>query len=545
MREPASGSSRAAAPAFPGLTWRLWQVLLPTGTLARQRVVRPQPGTPENHPSEQTSLLGGIAARLQERFRALLQSHGQRLAAIVESSDDAIISVDLEGTVATWNGGAERLLGYTAEEVVGEPVANLIPSDRVGEENKILERIRRGERIDHYRTFRRRKNGSLVSVSLSVSPIRDGNGAVIGASKIARDMTEQDRTRGLLERRMEEQAALYEFTDRLFRAQTLDDIYEAGLDAIMRALECDRASILMFDGAGVMKFVAARGLSESYRAAVEGHSPWTRETKDAQPIVIADIEAAELEPALKATIKAEGIAALAFIPLTARGALAGKFMAYYRRPHEFTDKGIALAVVIARQLGFSVERLRADEARELVVAETQHRIKNTLATVQAIAGQTLRQASPEELRGFLDRLQALGEAQDLLTRENWEQAPLRDVIARSLKPFGERFTLEGPGVSLPARTSLMLTMCLHELATNAAKYGALSNGTGRVSLAWERVGGGKVRLHWRESGGPAVMAPSRKGFGSRLVEQSFGAEVEAPIRFEPGGVECVLETALA
>jgi len=506
--------------------------------------VKPQPETSENHPPERTRLLGGIAARLQEKFRALRQSHAQRLAAIVESSDDAIISVDLEGTIATWNEGAERLLGYTAEEVVGQVVVMLIPADREGEEDQILERIRRGERMAHYRTLRRRKDGSLVPVSLSVSPIQDNNGSIIGASKIARDMTDQDRTRRALEQRMEEQAALYEFTDRLFRAQGVADIYEAGLDAIIRALGCDRASILMFDAAGVMKFVAARGLSEGYKAAVEGHSPWNRETRDAEAIVMADVAAAEVDPALKATIRQEGIAALAFIPLTAKGTLAGKFMAYYRRPHEFTANDIELAVTIARQLGFSIERLRADEAKELVAAETQHRIKNTLATVQAMAAQTLRSVPAEDLRGFLGRLMALAEAQELLTREHWEQAPLREIIARALKPFGERIVLDGPGMSLPAQTSLRLTMCLHELATNAAKYGALSNSTGKVIVAWELVDASKVRIHWRESGGPVVAEPTRKGFGSRLLEQSFGGQGQAKIRFAPKGVECLLEITI-
>ena len=240
-----------------------------------------------------------------------------------------------------------------------------------------------------------------MSRSLSVSPIQDNNGSIIGASKIARDMTDQDRTRRALEQRMEEQAALYEFTDRLFRVQGVADIYEAGLDAIIRALGCDRASILMFDAAGVMKFVAARGLSEGYKAAVEGHSPWNRETRDAEAIVMADVAAAEVDPALKATIRQEGIAALAFIPLTAKGTLAGKFMAYYRRPHEFTANDIELAVTIARQLGFSIERLRADEAKELVAAETQHRIKNTLATVQAMAAQTLRSVRRRICAAFL------------------------------------------------------------------------------------------------------------------------------------------------
>jgi PAS domain S-box-containing protein len=509
--------------------------------------VKSPAGTPRNQLPERTSLLGGLAVRLQEGLGLLRQSHAHRLAAIIESSDDAIVSLDLDGVIATWNGGAERLLGYAASEVIGKPVAMLIPPDREGEERQILCRIRRGERIAHYRTIRRRKDGSLVPVSLTVSPVGDGSGAIIGASKIARDMSEQDRTLHSLSQRMAEQAALYEFTDRLFRAQGLAEIHEAALDAIILALGCDRASILMFDEAGVMKFVAARGLSEGYRVAVEGHSPWTRETKNPEPIATPDIDAADFDTALKATIKAEGVAALAFIPLTARGELVGKFMTYYKAPHDFTESDIAVAVTIARQLGFSIERFRAEQARELLLAETQHRIKNTLATVQAIASQTLRKSSANELDAFKARLRALGEAHDLLTREHWEQAPLREVIARALQPFGERFALEGPPAWLPARTSLTLIMCLHELATNAAKYGALSKEGGTVIVRWELVGNGgrpKARLAWRETGGPRVVAPARKGFGSRLLEHSFRSEGSAQIYFEPEGVRCVLEVAL-
>jgi PAS domain S-box-containing protein len=117
----------------------------------------------------------------------------QRLAAIVESSDDAILTKDLNGTIITWNSGAERLFGYTAEEAIGKPVAILIPSDRANEEPNILARIRAGERIEHYETIRRRKDGSLIEISLSVSPIRGRKGNIIGASKIARDITERRR----------------------------------------------------------------------------------------------------------------------------------------------------------------------------------------------------------------------------------------------------------------------------------------------------------------------------------------------------------------
>jgi PAS domain S-box-containing protein len=122
-----------------------------------------------------------------------------RLAAIVESSEDAIVSKDLEGTIQSWNRGAERIFGYTAEEVIGKHISILVVPERVDEIPKILERIRRGERVEHYETKRRAKNGSVLTVSLTVSPVRDASGAIIGASKIARDITERERHRQALE----------------------------------------------------------------------------------------------------------------------------------------------------------------------------------------------------------------------------------------------------------------------------------------------------------------------------------------------------------
>jgi PAS domain S-box-containing protein len=117
----------------------------------------------------------------------------QLLAAIVESSDDAIISKDLSGIIMSWNSGAQRIFGYGAEEVIGKPVTILIPPDRVDEEPDILARIRAGERIEHYETVRRRKDGTLVDISLSVSPVRNAQGVIVGASKIARDVTERKK----------------------------------------------------------------------------------------------------------------------------------------------------------------------------------------------------------------------------------------------------------------------------------------------------------------------------------------------------------------
>lgn len=316
------------------------------------------------------------------------QQDTHRLAAIVDSSDDAIISKDLNGVVTSWNRGAERLFGYTAGEAVGQPLVELvIPAERHSEEDEILARMRQGMRIEPYETVRQRKDGSRIDVQLTVSPVSDANGRVVGAAKIARDISERKRHEKALARHAREQSALYRFVDQLQRARSPEDIYEAALDAICRAFDCRRASVLRFDAGGVMRFVGWRGLSDHYRETTDGHSPWQAGARRAEPITIDDIDDADEPEALKAVIRREGIGALAFIPLFADGEVIGKFMVYHDAPHAFSESEIDLAVTIARQLGFSLERYEADAARRRVeeaLRQNQERLR--LATYTGKVG---------------------------------------------------------------------------------------------------------------------------------------------------------------
>jgi PAS domain S-box-containing protein len=184
----------------------------------------------------------------------------------------------------------------------------------------------------------------------------------------AADLLERVQAVESLAKQNEEQAALYQFTDSLYRARSPNDVYDSALEAIQRALRCERAAILLFDESGALRFIAWRGLSDEYRRAVEGHSPWTADAKDPEPVCIDDVENAKLDQSLKAVVRAEAIGALAFIPLMAHGRLVGKFMTYYGRPHVFTAAEIDLAVTIARQLGFAIESMEAVEARQRLAA---------------------------------------------------------------------------------------------------------------------------------------------------------------------------------
>ena len=298
------------------------------------------------------------------RFKALLanlQESEQQLrsvAAIVESSDDAIVSKNLDGVITSWNKGAERIFGYSAEEAIGQPITIVIPHDRQDEERTILTRIRRGERIDHFETIRQRKNGSLVVVSLSVSPVKNAEGKIVGAAKIARDITEQKQSQELI-------------------------------------------------------------------------------------------------------------------------------------------------ATLAR--------------------EAEHRSRNLLSTVRATV--LLSQSdSPDGLKKVIEgRIQALSNVHSLFAQTRWIGADLSTIAAQELAPYTAdsptRVRIDGPPVLLAPDAAQAVAVTLHELVTNAVKYGALSAVNGRVNLKWSHEPGGELHLLWKETDGPKAQEPTRKGFGSRVIEQ--------------------------
>ena len=531
-----------------------------------------------------------------------------------------------------------------------------------------------------FETVRAGRDGEPIEVELTVAPLRDRNGSIIGGATFCRDIRERKSVESTLARSIRELGTLFHLTERLQEAKSVEEIYSAALDAITEALECERASILQFDASSVMRFVAWRGLTDEYRRAVDGHSPWTPESPNPAPILVSDIRESNEPDGLKKTIEAENIRGLAFIPLVANGRVLGKFMTYYREPHRFSEREVGLASTIARQLSLSLdrriaedqlresesrfrlmsehapvmiwisdaegkclhlnrmlrhfwgvqeaeiadfdwsrtihpedaahvresvgaaiakraavelkgryrdaggryrvletvatprvsssgeflgmigvnvditERHEAERARELLVAELNHRVKNTLAIVQGIALQTFkRDSSPREARrAFEGRLIALARAHNLLTQTNWEDASLEDFASLILRAQGldtARVAIAGPPVSLPPKHAVSIALALHELSTNATKYGALSNDTGRVDLTWEGLDDQRrlLRLKWRETGGPVVKKPAHAGFGSFLLQRTLGQDLsgQVTVNFHSDGLICLVEAPLA
>jgi two-component sensor histidine kinase len=191
------------------------------------------------------------------------------------------------------------------------------------------------------------------------------------------------------------------------------------------------------------------------------------------------------------------------------------------------------------------QRRRVERHQNLLLDELNHRVKNTLATVQAMAMQTLKGVDAAPRDAFLARLFALSSQHDLLTLDNWEGASFEGVVRRALKPWRDddkaRFTAQGPAVHLDPKRALALGMGFHELATNAARYGAFSTPDGTVHISWTIDAAGEIlKLRWEERGGPPVVAPERRGFGLRLIEHGLGRELSGVVKldFAPGGLVC-------
>jgi two-component sensor histidine kinase len=200
------------------------------------------------------------------------------------------------------------------------------------------------------------------------------------------------------------------------------------------------------------------------------------------------------------------------------------------------------------------ERRRTEHRQRLLIRELHHRVKNTLATVQAVVGSTARSAGSEEFyRAFTGRIVSLANTHTLLTEAFWQTASLRELLEKELGPYmddaGERVLLDGPTVDLPSQIAVPLGMAVHELTTNAAKFGALSTVSGRVRIAWnvERGAEGRVlHLDWVEMGGPEVRPPQRRGFGSQLIERVLKVQLEAQVQadFAPAGLRLRLAAPL-
>ena len=321
-----------------------------------------------NGKSYRLSTLQDITERTQMENQ--LRASEEKYRRIVETANEGIWEIDKDTRTVFVNQRMADMLGYTPEEMMGRSSFEFVaPEDYPDGENRLqIAKSGKGARASEFRY--RHKSGSYLWTIISSTPKLDQDGNFMGAIAMFSDITERKQYEKSLIEFARHQSALYKLADQLHRTYTLQEMYDASLDAIRRALLCDRASILLFDGSGVMRFVAWDGLSEEYRQATDGHSPWKADEKNPVPIAIANIHNSDLSDSLKAVIAKEGIGSLAFIPILFQGRLIGKFMVYFNTPHIFSDSELDLSTTIARQLASVVDRKR----NEYALRESQQRL---------------------------------------------------------------------------------------------------------------------------------------------------------------------------
>ncbi|HJU62866.1 MAG TPA: PAS domain S-box protein [Candidatus Binatia bacterium] len=309
----------------------------------------------------------------------LAEQANARLIALVESSEDAIISKDLNGIVISWNQAAERIFGYTAEEVIGKSITLLIPPERYDEEPSILERIRRGERVEHYETVRQRKDGSLLDISLTVSPIRNAAGNIVGASTIAREITRRKQMEAALHASEEQLAAelramqdLHSLTTQLLGARDMATALYQVLDASIAMHRADFGNIQVYNPAiGALEIVAQRGFKQdfldSFRiVGINDESACARAMRQGKQVTIEDVENDPAYALYREIAAAAGYRAVQSTPLISRGGdLIGILSTHFRRRHRPTDRELRMLDLYARQAADVIERLRIeDELRQ-------------------------------------------------------------------------------------------------------------------------------------------------------------------------------------
>lgn len=465
---------------------------------------------------------------MPDSFKPSPQPVAMALNAMLRASDGildmlpiATFICDARGTILQYNNRAVEIWGrapapgQTHGEFTAKARYSLLDGTPV-ERPLLAEVLETGKPFRDAERLVVRSDGKELIVSINIDPLRDAKGKIIGAVNCFQDITERKRMDAALEQsrlRMLEReqllAATYEHAAIGISEVAPDGSFLRVNEAICAIAGMTREQHLaakLFDHTHADDADADR---EAFRKQVDG-----------------ELEFYSIEKRLK------------------RGDGRVVWISVRSSPVRGGDGRLLYVVRVVQDI---TERKAAERRQKLLIDELNHRVKNTLATVQSLASQSARGApTPEEFReAFEGRLVALSKAHDQLTMHHWESADLRELLSGSLAPYGgaDRVTLRGEDLVLRPRAVLSLAMVFHELTTNAAKYGALSVPGGSVEICWQPVAGADtalLRIDWIEQGGPPVVAPTRRSFGSKLIEGSIAAEYggSGRLTFDPAGLRC-------
>jgi two-component sensor histidine kinase len=453
----------------------------------------------------------------------LLESFLDLDQAILDALPMGICACDTDGYLLRVNRQALRLWGRPLRSL--DPAQRFFASFRIEnlqgeplqpEQTPMAQAVLSGEIFEGTEAIIQNADGKRWVARLNVAPLRDKDGGIVGAITCFQDVTREHDMRIALERQQ----------------RTFDLAMIASKMGTWRYTMADNICIYDQNAQRLYGLTEPRFLHDEEGVKAKFHPDdmnimWARVAKALDPIGDGRYDVEYRVKQLDGSWR--WLSAWGLVEFEGEGA--------ERKP-----------VAIAGASRDLTDLKQAQELQRLLNNELSHRVKNTLATVQSIIFQTLRGASDmQAARRILEgRIVSLARVHDLLTERSWSGAHLGEVVARAMAPFeAGQITFGGPVLELSPKQALALSLALHELATNAAKYGSLSCHDGRVEIAWE-ANADQLHLSWRESGGPPVVPPSRRGFGTRLIEGGAVRDMEgdAHLEFAPDGVRCLITAAL-
>lgn len=487
------------------------------------------------------------------------------LAPILATVLDAVVVMAPDGTIAGWNRIAEETFGWTWAEVRGGTLGNVIvpPQHRKAHHDGLLRLQNGGEphvinrRIEITALH---KDGREMPIELSITQAPSATGSVFVG--FIRDISERRQAEELIERQALESRLMFEIASMAAESDSYEAALKKALESICKITgwPVGHAFVIPPGNPNVLRSTEVwveieKGVSARLQAATNAISfgPGVglpgRILLSGEPLWITDTEAEENFPR-----KGLGFRAAFGFPIKAEGRTIA-ILEFFSEDEIPPEPSILLTVrAIGQQVGRVLERMQTHDHRNLLLHELNHRVKNILSVVQAVAQQTFRRSTTLEeaadaLRG---RFMAIAKAQDTLVSQNAGGASLSDIIEGALDGSGvslDRVSLSGPDLEVSTRNAVTVSLAIHELCTNAFKYGSLSAEGGEVRIRWEmgnNANGKPFFFEWREVGGPVVKPPDHKGFGSSLLERGLAAQLGGQISLDyaPAGVVCTFTAPL-
>jgi len=476
---------------------------------------------------------------------------------LIETDPNGILVVDAQGRIQLVNGQLTKLFGYRRNELIGQPVETLLPEPyrrgHVGLRAEFSEHPTNRPMGAGRELYGLRKDGSEFPVEIGLASFLEGSRELILATIVdisARRVAEARIAADLLD-----MTRLNQLSNRLVReggdfARNLNTV----VDTAIAITGADKANLQLIEQTtGVLSITAQRGFEEPFlkffASVRDDASACAAAMRSGERVIVEDVRESEIFAGQRSTdvLIDAGVYAVTSTPLMAStGNLLGMISTHFAKPRRPSERELHLMDLLARQTADYLERKRAEEMGATLVREIQHRSNNLLAVIQAIATRSLSGSYTlmEAKAAFEARLQAIARANRQLTQSNWSGVNLGELVRLELQPYVGRTTVDGSDVVLSPQHAQNFSLLLHELATNAAKYGALSNGGGKVGVSWvitRQSQNNKLEFKWQERGGPPVVAPIRQGFGTTLVNATFR---DARMDYAVEGLSCEITIPL-